>query len=517
MNRWRMLTRRARIDLYGFLVGSLLLAAVMIHFEVFERFFALSREHEGWELDEIATVLCVLGGLGYVYSVRRMLDLRAEVRLRQAAEFEARELAARDALTGLPNRRALHAFFDALCADEGPPACFLSILDLDGFKAINDLHGHLAGDATLCQIASRLREAVAPPDFVCRLAGDEFALVIVSQPGVAAVRARMEALEQTLQVPLLVDGHEMQISATFGMAACPSDGDTLSLLLRRADVALYQGKHAGRASVRFFNSTLDRQVEERSRIEAALRDGLEHGRVFLNFQPIVALESGRIVGFEALARLKDPELGSISPLLFIEAAEHSGLILRLSDLLLRLACETARQWPEEIYLSFNLSPRQLRDPMLLRRIGAILREAHFPPQRLELEVTESGIISDADGAEDVFRSVRAEGIRVAIDDFGAGYSSFARLSRFAFERIKIDRSFVQGLGCEHRAEPVLASVIHLVDALGSISLAEGIETQAQLDWLRAQGCRFGQGYLLGRPMSAADTLKRLAEQAAGKD
>ncbi len=515
MNRWRTLTRRARIDLYLFLGASLLLAALMIQQDVFEAFFNLSRAHESWQLDEIATVFCVLGGLGYVYSARRLLDLRTENRLRQAAEREARELASRDALTGLPNRRALHVRFDAMQAEETRPACFLSILDLDGFKAINDLYGHLAGDATLCRMAERLRAGLQPPDFLCRLAGDEFALVIRSRQDEAAVRQLVEDLADALQAPLLIEGHEMRISATFGVAACPADGETLSLLLRRADVALYQGKSFGRATVRFFNPALDHQVEERSRIEAALRDGLEHERLFLHFQPLLDLASGRIAGFEALARLQDPELGNISPLLFIEAAEHTGLILRLSDHLLRLACRTARQWPDDIYLSFNLSPRQLRDPMLVRRLLAILAEEGLPPQRLELEVTESGIISDADGAEDLLRCLRAERIRVAIDDFGAGYSSFARLSRFAFERIKIDRSFVNGLGSEHRAEPVLASVIHLIDALGSVSLAEGIETQAQLDWLRAQGCRFGQGYLLGRPMPAAQTLELLAAQRQG--
>ncbi|MEN3110705.1 putative bifunctional diguanylate cyclase/phosphodiesterase [Uliginosibacterium paludis] len=513
MKRWRMLTRRARFDLYVFVVSSVLLASLMIHQNAFEGFFTLSRTHESWQLDEIAIVFCVLGALGYVYAVRRMLDLRAEVRMRQVAEREARELAARDLLTGVPNRRALHAFFDAMFGHSAAPEpFFLAILDLDGFKAINDLYGHLAGDALLRCIAGRLKAAVPVPDFVCRLAGDEFALVIRSQADAARVRARVEAIAEVLQQPIVIEGHELQISATFGMAAFPADGDTLGLLLRRADVALCQGKTFGRATVRFFNEALDRQIESRSRIEAALRQGLEQNRLFVHFQPIVDLASGRIAAFEALARLTDPELGSISPLLFIEAAEHTGLILKLSDHLLRLACETARQWPQEVHLSFNLSPRQLRDPMLVRRLLAILTEAGFPPQRLELEVTESGMISDADGAEDVLRSLRAEGIRIAIDDFGAGYSSFARLSRFAFERIKIDRSFVNGLGSEHRAEPVLASVIHLIDALGSISLAEGIETQAQLDWLRAHGCRFGQGYLLGRPEPAESTLARLRAQ-----
>lgn len=503
------LLQALRAELLLFLAVSALLSCILIWFNVFDRFVELAAEHENWQFDEFATTLSVMGVLGYAFALRHIVALRREVHRRELAEREARHLATHDALTGLPNRRFLMEHFELARDGEAAPF-FVAILDLDGFKAVNDLHGHASGDALLREIAARLKASLREPDFVCRLSGDEFALVIRSLSDVVAVRGRIEGISAALKVPVQVSGHEIRVSGTFGVATHPADGTTLGQLLRRADVALYQGKSASRAAIRFYNSQLDLQIEERTRIEAAVQDAMLRGSLFLEFQPIVELGDGRVIGFEALARMIDPALGRVPPQKFIEAAEHTGLILGLSEQLLRLACAAAQQWPEHVLLSFNLSPIQLHDPELVGRMIAIVRDSGLAPQRLEFEITESSLIRDPDAAERVFRRLHEAGFRLALDDFGTGYSSLSRLGGFRVDRIKLDRSFVQEIGGGNRHEPVLEALVQLAAALDADAVAEGIETPEQRDWLLAHGCRFGQGFYFARPAGVAELPGLLA-------
>lgn len=511
MKWFRKLLQAMSAELLLFLAVSVPLSIVLICFDAFDRFVALTSKYEAWELDEIATTLSVMGGLGYVFALRHIFTLRREVHRRELAEQEARQLATHDALTGLPNRRFLLENFE-IARERDPAPFYVAILDLDGFKAVNDLYGHATGDALLREVAIRLRGAFAEPDFVCRLSGDEFALVIRSLSEVEAVRARIEETLAALRAPVLVGNHEIRVSGTFGVACHPADGTVLGQLLRRADVALYQGKSGGRASIRFYNAQLDLQIEERARIEAAVQDAMQRGSLFVEFQPIVELGGGRVIAFEALARMIDPMLGRVPPQQFIGAAEHTGLILGLSEHLLRLACAAAQQWPEHVRLSFNLSPIQLHDPALVGRMIEIVHDSGLEPSRLEFEITESSLIRDPDAAERVFRRLREVGFRLALDDFGTGYSSLSRLAGFRVDRIKFDRSFVQEIGCGNRHEPVLEALLQLAVALDAEAVAEGIETLEQRDWLLARGCRYGQGYYFGRPAGVAQLAVILANE-----
>jgi diguanylate cyclase (GGDEF)-like protein len=507
---------QARRDSVGFLLLGLCLTASLLWLDSFDWFVGFAMTHEHWELDELATALCVMGGLGYVFAWRRIAELRGEILRREQAEGEARHLASHDALTGLPNRRSLSAHFDALSASRRQSDFYLTILDLDGFKAINDLHGHATGDALLLEVSRRL-ELCFGADFVCRLAGDEFAVIVSSAESEAAARSLIERAAAALQQPMQVEGRALQVSATFGVAVWPADGQQLSLLLRRADQALYQGKNLNRSSVRFFSAELDQQIEARSRVEAAVREGLSHGRLSVHFQPIVELASGRIAGFEAMARLHDPELGSVAPESLIAAAERAGLIVQVAEQLLERACHAAAAWPDELFLSFNLSPMQLRDRLLVERLLRVLERSGLAPTRLELEVTEMAILLDADEAEQTFTRLRALGMRVSVDDFGAGYSSLGRLQGFRFDKLKIDPAFTQAIGQPGRGEDILEGLLGLARGLNSDALAEGVETSAQAHWLMQRGCRYGQGYFFGEVLPEEAVLPMLREQTQAAD
>lgn len=306
-------------------------------------------------------------------------------------------------------------------------------------------------------------------------------------------------------------------SATFGVALFPDHGGELSTLLRRADIALYQAKKTCQACVRFYTPALDGHVEEQSHIEQAIRNGLQENRFRPYFQPLIELSSGKINGFEVLARLTDPELGEISPVKFIAVAERTGLIQSISESILRQAAAIAVQsLPADTYIAFNLSPLQLRDPMLVDKILLILSEAGLPCPRLELEITESVLIDSSVDATQIFERLHQNGISVVIDDFGTGYSSLSRLSRFKFDKIKIDRAFISQLGIDERNERIVDAMLGLCQGLNSAVLAEGVEDDTQDQWLRDKGVDMAQGFLYSHPLpiEALEPILRAHQQSA---
>jgi diguanylate cyclase (GGDEF)-like protein len=432
-------------------------------------------------------------------------------------EERTRHLALHDALTGLPNRTLFHDRLQRALAEAeryGRQAGLL-LLDLDQFKDINDMLGHTAGDQLLVEVARRLDACVRASDTVARLGGDEFALILTEmrRPEDAAAVARKAM--QVLARPFRLDRQEMHATTSLGIAIGPTDGGDPSELLRAADMALYRAKAEGRNTFRFYAAEMSAQVEARKELEGDLRRALERGELMLEFQPQCELGAGRIVGAEALARWRHPRLGPVPPAEFIPLAESSGLIVPLGAWVLREACRQTRFWRDaglpHLPMAVNLSLAQCRAGDLAKSTRRVLRASGLEPGALELEVTESLFFSPANGHLDDLYRLHTQGVRVSIDDFGTGYSSLGRLRQLPVDQIKIDRSFVAGLGHSPDAEAIVCAVIRLARSLGLRVVAEGVETDAQCAFLREEGCDAAQGFHIARPMPPSDFATLLRE------
>jgi diguanylate cyclase (GGDEF)-like protein len=483
---------------------------LFVQIELYEMLHQFHESHEDWEADELFMALLVLGWCGFVFGGRRVIEMKKEIRSRKQAERAAHQLATHDSLTALPNRRGLELKFACGLRRPDEPF-FVALFDLDGFKAVNDVHGHGVGDQLLQTIAERIGIALPEADFACRLGGDEFALVLRSTKTPAAAHQLISQLAEIISQPVILDSVRLVVNATYGVSQFPLDGNELNDLMRRADLALYQGKHNGKNVIRFFDSATDRHLEEQSRAAQLVREALDNGYLSTLYQPIVSLAEQQVVGFEALARLHHPVHGEILPICFIPAAEQSGLIRELTSSLLEMACTDALCWPEHLHLSFNLSALDLQDAGLPERVSGILKRVGFPPQRLELEVTETAIVKDIPLARKHFETLRAMGIRIAIDDFGTGYSSLAQISRFSFDKLKIDREFVNSMCDNEKDGKIVRAMIHLGHGLDMPAVAEGIETIDQLEWLNLAGCHYGQGFYFSRAVSAEAVLTMMSE------
>lgn len=440
---------------------------------------------------------------------RRVRDQEREIKRRVAAERKAHELAHTDPLTGLANRRVLEAAVKA--AVDGPPGAeqvhAVLMLDLNGFKRINDVYGHSAGDEVLTIIAGRLRAATRDHDVVARLGGDEFAMVAQHLAGPQdAMTIAARILDDTAK-PIDRGIHQHRVGAGIGIALIPRDGSNAQEILRKADIALYRAKSEGQSAVHFFEEEMDRRVRERDMIETELTAAIGTDALVPWYQPIVDLHTREVVEFEALARWIHPTLGEITPDRFIPIAESSGLIRDLSDWLLRCAARDASTWPSHIILSFNISPAQLKDRTLGMRVLAILGETGLSPRRLEIEVTESAIVRDLDAAQEVLSSLRDAGVRIALDDFGTGYSSLYHLRNFKIDKIKIDRSFIRAMGSEAESAAIVRALAGLGTGLGLMITAEGVERQKECEVLLSQGCQQAQGYLFSKPVPVARTAE----------
>ncbi|MEA3016850.1 MAG: hypothetical protein QOI38_1572 [Sphingomonadales bacterium] len=448
---------------------------------------------------------------GYTELVRSRSAVEAERERAQKAEATAlaekarvREVADTDPLTGLANRRAFLALLEGVVAVDGRSRpVTLAMVDLDGFKPINDTFGHATGDAVLRQIGERLRNAGGAGSVAARMGGDEFALLVPSCASRAAAARLGARIAFELRRPYEVDGREFRLSGGCGLLLIePDDGD-LTLALGRCDTALYRAKQRGRGEYALFTREMEKVTRRRAALERALRDPAVHNQVHLAFQPIWELESGRLHSFEALARWEHPELGPVSPGEFIPITEQIHAVEAIGATLLERAATEAGRWPDAVLLSFNLSAVQLCSADAAWRILETVAKAKLDPARLQLEVTETALLVDFDSARRNLRLLRESGARIVLDDFGAGYASVSYLREIDFDAIKLDGSLVVAAAESPSALRLLRGVVQLCASLGVPCVAEHVETEAQLAVLKRLHCRYGQGFLLAEPLAAA--------------
>jgi diguanylate cyclase (GGDEF)-like protein len=431
------------------------------------------------------------------------------------AEREQRitQLAFNDVLTGLPNRTMFQQQLDHLFrASRGNGSLFaLHCLDLDQFKVINDTLGHPAGDALLVEAGQRLMHA-ARGQFVARLGGDEFVVLQALGQDREAVDRLARDILSAISQPLRIDGNEIIPTTSIGIALAPDDGTDGEALLKNADLALYRAKEAGRGTFAFFEESLNERAQVRRQLETDLRQAIDRGEFELYYQPLFDLEQNRICSFEALLRWNHPKRGLISPAEFVPVAEEAGLIVPIGAWVIREACSRAMTWPEHIRIAVNVSPVQFHRGGLQETILQALANSGLAPGRLEVEITESIFLEGGEATLRLLHSLRKLGIRVALDDFGTGYSSLSYLQSFPFDKLKIDRSFIQNLLTRDGASAIVRAITELAQALGIETTAEGVEETAQLMELRSHGCSSVQGFLFAEPMTAADVETLFREE-----
>ncbi len=439
-----------------------------------------------------------------------------DISIQKAAEQRIRELADYDVLTGLPNRRLLRERFAQLqaAAEREEAELALIFLDLDHFKRVNDSLGHSVGDELLCEVARRLGSVVRRVDTLARLGGDEF---IFAMPGfhTAAAADVARRLIDVFARPFEVAGHELTVTPSLGISIYPHDGDDLETLLRNADTAMYRAKEIGRNAFQFYSSEMNSSSLDRLLMESNLRRALVQREFVLHYQPLVNLESGLIIGVEALIRWLHPELGVILPDRFIHVAEESGLINPIGDWVLCEACRQAQAWRDEglppITMAVNVAPVQFRQSGFIEVVAGALATSGLAAGRLELELTERTVMHDADATMGTLSALHRMGVELSLDDFGTGYSSLAYLKRFPVGKLKIDRSFVNDLETDPDDWAIASTIVSMGRSLRMTVLAEGVEKPEQLALLRKMGCDMAQGYYFSRPVSAegmADMLRR---------
>lgn len=424
---------------------------------------------------------------------------------RRRAEASIHHLAHHDGLTGLPNRVLFRDRLEqamAAARRSGRTVAMLC-LDLDRFKAINDVFGHPMGDALLRQVTDRLRESLRETDTLARLGGDEFAVVQPELAGLDRASNLARRLIAALTEPFVVEGHELWIGVSIGIAFFPGDADGPDQILKHADTALYRAKKDGRGTFRLFEPEMDARLRARLALEQDLRQAFADDRLELHYQPQADARSGEILGFEALLRWTHPVHGAIPPDQFVPVAEECGLMLPLGEWALRTACAAAADWPAPLRVAVNLSPAQFRHGDLPAMVESALGAAGLAPERLELEITEGVLLADTERTLDILERLKALGVRVSMDDFGTGYSSLSYLQCFPFDRIKIDRSFIQRAHAHPQAAAIVRAVIGLAHNMDMTVTAEGVETAAQLDMLRGERCHEVQGFLIGHPVPLA--------------
>ena len=431
-----------------------------------------------------------------------------DLRERRSAEDKIRYLAEHDGLTGLPNRNALQVKLSAALdrVEASGETLALFCVDLDHFKEANDLHGHLAGDAVLKEAARRLQGAISSPSFAARLGGDEFVVVQITDQDQPAAAAELAGeLLELLKAPGRYEGQELVMGASLGISLYPDDGRTREALLANADMALYRAKEGGRGAYRFFKREMDETIRERRTLARELRQAIIDEQLIVHYQPLARASDGEVCGFEALVRWKHPVRGMIPPLDFIPVAEECGLIGPLGEWVLRRACADAAAWDKPLRIAVNLSPLQLNQPALPTLVHEVLIQTGLSPARLELEITESALFKDYQRALDNLRRLKALGVRIAMDDFGTGFSSLSTLQSFPFDKIKVDKSFVENIHRDERATVIVRAVLGLGRSLNIPVVAEGVETEEQRQFLRDEDCAELQGYAIGRP-APAETL-----------
>jgi diguanylate cyclase (GGDEF)-like protein len=507
--RWRLLTA-ARQDL---ITGAITMAAIIMFVftgsaVVPAAVKALSGLGAG--ADRILVTALLLNLALIVFGWRRCHDLECEIKERKVAEENARMLASRDGLTGFLNRRSLTETANPILSGRARANASLLLIDLDHFKNVNDLYGHATGDGLLRAVAGAIEDCVPATAYCGRLGGDEFAILLL---GTAADREAASEIAETLiarlSQPIEIEGVLAHIGASIGIAAADGEGG-IDAMMRRADIAMYEAKKGGRERYAWFDKSMESELRRRNVIEAGIRVGIPNGEFVPYYEQQIDLLTGDLRGFEVLARWEHPEEGVIEPSEFIPVAEATGMISDLSMSVIRQALVEARGWDEGINIAVNISPVQLKDPLLAQRILRLLVETGFPPQRLEIEITESSLFENLEIAKTTVESFKNQGIRIALDDFGTGYSSLAHLQALPFDRIKIDKSFVVSMRASPESSAIVSAIAKLGATLGLPVTAEGIEDNASRKILHRLGCSDAQGWLYGRPMRAEEARRLLA-------
>ncbi|MEK6638989.1 MAG: EAL domain-containing protein [Pseudomonadota bacterium] len=483
----------------------------------------------GGGADNTLTVALLLNIALMLFGWRRYKELTREVEERKAAEERAQVLALRDPLTGFHNRRSLAENGAELLskAIRRQKSLAMLVLDLDNFKNINDVHGHAIGDALLKAVAAEVAGLMPPNSIAARLGGDEFACAFVFDTANLDIVERVaEAIVARLSQPFDADGIFAHISVSIGIAHSAADCETIDALIRRADIAMYDAKHQGRNRFAWFDASMEHNLQIRNEVESGMRVGIPRNEFVPYFEQQIDLTTGRLGGFEVLARWDHPTRGLVPPDSFIPIAEETGMIADLSMSVMRQALEEAKTWDQSLVISVNISPSQLKDPWLAQKIVKLLVETGFPANRLEIEITETSLFENLALAQSIVGSLKNQGIRLALDDFGTGYSSLAHLRALPFDRIKIDKSFVTSILENAESAAIVNAITRLGDSLGLPVTAEGIEDAQIEERLRQLGCHKGQGWHFGKPASIAQTRTLLAErnllpsyrtQATGKD
>ena len=423
-----------------------------------------------------------------------------------ASHLENSRLANLDSLTDLPNRRQFFSTLRKLLRRGDLRRFVVGVVDLDGFKSVNDLYGHTAGDRVLVEAGRRMRDLGGDAISFSRLGGDEFGVIIDESLNDAEILALGVRICALLKIPFVLPDGVAEVSGSIGFATFPEAGSTAELLFERADYSLYHAKKHRRGRPVIFSIEHETEIRQFANLERCLRDADLETEMSLHFQPIVDVARGKILAFEALARWDSPTLGRVAPDIFIRVAERGDLINRLTRMLLRKALAAARTWPNDIRVSFNLSTRDLSSREAIVNIVAIIESSGIAPSRIDLEVTETALMQDFDQASLSLRTLRALGVRISLDDFGTGYSSLSYLQQFPIDKIKVDRSFTREVETEPSCRAIVKSVIDLCQNLNLTCVVEGMETDAQARVLRELGCTIMQGWLFGKPMPASEVL-----------
>ena len=435
---------------------------------------------------------------------RRMVGTHIDISRRKGIEQQVAHIAVHDALTGLPNRLLFRDRLNSELANARRRSGHFAVLacDLDRFKAVNDSLGHPAGDALLRTISDRLRSIVRDGDTVARLGGDEFAIILAQSDDPKTASLVAQSVIEAVGQPIDLDGNVASVGASIGIALGPRDGDDADTLFKNADIALYRAKAAGRNTYSFYEPGMDAAVAARNQLERDLRDAIRQGGFVLHYQPIVNLASGEVGGFEALLRWQHPTRGMISPAEFIPVAEETGTIVAIGEWALQEACREAAAWPNALRVAVNVSAVQFQRPGLEQSVVRALAASGLTAERLELEITETVLMQDAEAAVVCLHRLRSLGVRIALDDFGTGHSSLSYLRRFPFDKIKIDRSFIKEIADPDTAT-IVRAIVGIGERLGTSITAEGVETREQLVCVQQEGCTEVQGFLYSRPVPAA--------------
>jgi diguanylate cyclase (GGDEF)-like protein len=498
--------------------GAISVAAILMFVGTGSSVLSKSLQYyfEGGEPADRTLVIALILNIALIlFGWRRHNALRQEITIRAAAEERAQILASRDPLTGFLNRRSLAEEGAAMFvrAQRRRKAMVLMMLDLDHFKTINDMHGHAVGDALLRAVASEIAAAMPPIALTARLGGDEFSCGFLFDPSLPDTVERIaEKLVARMSQPFEAEGLRLHISCSLGIARSDFDCASIDTLMRSADIAMYAAKKSGRNRFAWFDQSMERDLQTRNELENGLRTAIPRQEIVPYFEQQIDLSTGRLHGFEVLARWEHPVRGIIGPDLFIPIAEETGMIAELSLSIMRQAFLAARDWDPALTLSVNISPWQLRDAWLAQKIIKVLTETGFPANRLEIEITESSLFDNLALAQSIVGSLKNQGVRLALDDFGTGYSSLAHLRALPFDRIKIDKSFVTSINDSADSAAIVNAIVSLGASLNLPITAEGVEDASIEERLRAIGCAKAQGWYYGKPLSMTAVRRLLAER-----